>query len=192
MSNWKPPKDQFALHGHHHIEPSATTIVTIVASDPRAAALATVYADSFRAPPWNEEIDVKEQALLWLRHTEINAARYLIAMAGTALVGGAEYMPLDMFPERRNAFPSHIHGSLFLNELFIAPLAQNKGIGSALLKQVEVAAFTQGFSHVSLRTHAADSKLCSFYGHRAYVPVCDVPSMSGGPLRRVFIKDLGV
>ena len=169
-----------------------TIIATIVATDTRTKALASAYAAAFAAPPWNEIFHPDDVAQKWAHHSEHFGSRYLVAVdASDVILGGAEFMPLDMFPERRDSFPTITHGSLFLNELFISPLAQNRGIGSTLLKQVEAAAITHRFSHISLRTHAADKKLCDFYLHRGYVPVCEVESKSAGPLRRVFIKNLG-
>lgn len=169
---------------------SAMKTVTITATDPRIWAMASVYASAFSGEPWNEIIDVDKQLAVWLRHSENHCARYLIATKGEIVLGGCEFMPLDMFPERREAFHAATYGSLFVNDLFVSPVVQNHGTGSALLEQAEAAAITHGFSHVSLRTHAADFRLCTFYEHRGYVSVCEVPSISGGPLRRVFIKNL--
>lgn len=169
-----------------------TKIVTIVATDPRAKTLALVYAATFRYAPWNEDIDAGEQAHLWQRHSETKGARYLAAFFGNTLVGGAEFMPLDLFPERRNLFPTVTYGSLFLNDIFVSPSAQNKKVGSKLLNEVEAMAVTHGFSHLSLRTHATYDKLLNFYQARGYAALCDVPSTAGGSMRRVFIKSLGV
>ncbi|HWV22196.1 MAG TPA: GNAT family N-acetyltransferase [Devosia sp.] len=58
-----------------------------------------------------------------------------------------------------------------ITDLWVAPEAQGKGVGAALLAALEEAIAIAGFSHAELETYAGNAGAVRFYSRQGYEPV---------------------
>ena len=63
------------------------------------------------------------------------------------------------------------HGDEIISDLWVAPEAQGRGVGAALLAALEEAIALEGFAHAELETYAGNAGAVRFYSRQGYEPI---------------------
>lgn len=63
------------------------------------------------------------------------------------------------------------HANHVISDLWVAPHAQGRGVGAALLAALEEAIAIEGFDHSELETYAGNAGAVRFYSRQGYVPI---------------------
>ncbi|SFV31998.1 ribosomal-protein-alanine N-acetyltransferase [Devosia crocina] len=58
-----------------------------------------------------------------------------------------------------------------ISDLWVAPEAQGRGVGAALLAALEEAIALEGFAHAELETYAGNAGAVRFYSRQGYEPI---------------------
>lgn len=63
------------------------------------------------------------------------------------------------------------HSDQTISDLWVAPEAQGRGVGAALLAALEEAIALDGFDHAELETYAGNAGAVRFYSRQGYEPI---------------------
>ena len=133
--------------------------------------LAALYASVFAAPPWNER---------WTVETAGESLRKILTGPGflgiVAILGSK--VTAAVLGERGEGAGSNRYS---LREMYVDTAHQRRGIGTAILRQLEAELTAAGVASIGLMT-AAKSPAHAFYGKRGFAEVST---------RVVLQKDLG-
>lgn len=167
-------------------------LIRKIDSSPDQRELIDSYVQAFKCEPWNENHSHDGVQIEFARLGKQTDAKFLGCFINDVLAGGAQFMPLNNFEEKARDTPNYLKESLFLNELFVHPSWQGKGLGTRILEAVEQAAASLQFRQVCLWTLATDPILNCYYQKRGYRAIATIDPTSGGPARTVFSKRLFV